>query len=161
MREKNNPRDDIPKRTARAPERVKPLTLADLAKQGVTEIEAECEWCRHSAMLEIAPLIEKEGSTQPFRRIAERLKCSVCGWHQVSAWPVRSNNKVRSRNKPAPLPSLDECRNLLGAASHGDLKMLAHEQHAVLMRALMDRWPELGASQALFIVRALVPESPR
>jgi hypothetical protein len=40
MREKNNPRDAIPKRTRSAPERVKPLTLGDLAKQRVTEIEA-------------------------------------------------------------------------------------------------------------------------
>ena len=160
MRQKNNPRDDIPKRPRSAPKRMKPLTLGDLAKQGLIEIEAECEWCRHSAMLEIAPLIENEGSTQPFRRIAERLKCSVCGWHQVSAWPVRSNHKPRSRTKPAPLPSLDECRNLLITASP-DSTMLAHERHAALMRALMERWPEPDASHALFIVRALVPEFPR
>jgi hypothetical protein len=51
MRLKSNPRDDIPKRTRSAPERVKPLTLGDLAKQAVTELDPNltAEWAAMAA----------------------------------------------------------------------------------------------------------------
>src|ERR1051325_4199946 len=86
-----------------------------------------------------------------------RRECSVCGWDQVGAWPVRSNVRARYGTRPRPLPSLDECRKLLAGVPR-DPTTWAHDQHTAYMQAVMGRWPEVTPSQALFIVRALVPE---
>jgi len=158
MRDKTPPREQVAARKTAAPERVKPLTLGDLLRQGVSEIEAECEWCRHGARVEIAPIAAREGAEAPFRNIARRLKCSVCGWNRVEAWPVRPGRPAK-QSRPSPLPSLRECRSLLAAVPR-PAGALAHQRHSAYMHALRRRWPELGADQALFIVRALIPDLP-
>ena len=43
MRDKTPIREQVARRKPAAPQRVKPLTLGDLAASGVAEIEAECE----------------------------------------------------------------------------------------------------------------------
>ena len=155
MRQKNSPRDDVAKRKSAPLERVKPLTLSHLARTGVKEIDVECEWCRHSAKLEIAALIKREGEGALFREIVRRLRCSVCGWNRVDAFPVRSGARPQRRG-PGPLPPLSECRALLEA-----LRVDPNTEHiarrGVMIGALRERWPELTASTALFIVQQLRP----
>jgi hypothetical protein len=112
VRQKNSPREDVAKRKSAPLERVKPLKLSHLARTGVKEIEVECEWCRHSARLELPALIAREGENALFRDIVRRLRCSVCGWNRVDAFPVRSGSPSQ-RRRPGPLPPLSECRSLL------------------------------------------------
>jgi len=155
MRSKIPPREIVGQRNR--PERVKPLTLGALDESGVAHIEAECEWCRHAALVPIAPLMQREGRDTPFREIVRRLTCSVCGWKRVEAWPVRTGrDAVRRDRQPAPLPSLDECRALVAAVS-AEAGEPPADHRARLVGALRERWPQLTAPAALFIVQALRP----
>src|SRR5262245_623761 len=114
MRDKTPIREQVARRKAPAPQRVKPVTLGDLARSGVGEIEAECEWCRHAARLGLDALIARAGATALYREVVKRLRCSVCGWNRVEAWPVR-DGRGPERRRPSPLPPLDECRRFLAA----------------------------------------------
>lgn len=154
LRDKTPVRERVAARKAATPQRVKPLTLGDLAKRGTTEIEAECEWCRHAARLEVSALIKRAGAAALYRDVVKKLRCSVCGWNRVEAWPVRPGGEPAKRRAGA-LPPLDECRALLATAPV-DLRLPLIERRAALIHALRERWPELTASAALFVVQTLL-----
>lgn len=153
MRDKTPIREQVARRTQAAARRVKPLTLGDLAKSGVTEIEVECEWCRHAARLDLAGLVARAGAAAPYRAIVRRLRCSVCGWNRIEAWPVRAHESHPRRRRPAGLPPLDECRRFLAALPMPEGSTRA-EARAAKIGALRERWPELTASAAMFVVQS-------
>lgn len=155
MRGRTPIRENLAQRARTPLEHVKPLTLGDLAKSGVERIEAECEWCRHAAQLEIAPLIAREGPAARFRDIVRRLRCSVCGWNHVEAWPIRPGRETQQR-RPSALPPLAECRALLATVPI-DPNAQRVDQRAAMIHALRERWPDLTASAALFVVQSLDP----
>jgi hypothetical protein len=154
MRDKTPIREQIARRKTPGPQRVKPLTLGDLRRSGVGEIEAECEWCRHAARLDVAALVARAGEGALYREIVKRLRCSVCGWNRVEAWPVRKGGHATERKRPTPLPPLDECRRFLAAVPTPPA-FTAIERRAAKIGALRERWPELTASAAMFVVQAL------
>jgi len=165
MRRKPPPREDLPTRPKSF---VKPLTLGDIVTNPDTVLEAECEWCRHRGRLEIPPLIDRLGRDTEIRRIQERLRCSVCGWHIAHAYPIgrhttfeESWEKAAGQGRPVKLPAkppLDERRAVLRAVPH--VPGFAGEQHHAYMRAIMDRWPEVDAGMAFSIVTTLRHELP-
>ncbi len=163
MRDKTPIREQVARRKPAAPQRVKPLTLGDLAASGVAEIEAECEWCRHAARLDLAGLVARAGAGAAYRHVVRRLRCSVCGWNRVEAWPVRGG-RVPERRRPSGLPPLDECRRFLAdlPVPPGASRV---ERRAARIGALRERWPELTASAAMFVVQSVetIPgiEKPR
>ena len=89
-------------------------------------------------------------------RYAARLCCSACGRKQVEAWPVRPNQRDRHPNRPRPLPPLDECRQLVASVRIDSRAQLVNK-YAACIGALRDRWPQLTASAALFVVQQLEP----
>jgi hypothetical protein len=141
------------------PQRLKPLTLGDLARGGVERIECECEWCRHEGTIALAPLLAKAGAGAAYRDVARQFRCSVCGWRGVDAWPVwpGRRNPRRAAKKGPPLPSLDECRALLAATPAPPDTTLAERRRSQI-RALRERWPTLTASAAQFVVQTLGQE---
>jgi hypothetical protein len=153
MRDKTPIREQVARRKPAAPQHVKPLTLGDLEKSGVAEIEAECEWCRHAARLAVADLVARAGAAAAYRHVVRRLRCSVCGWNRVEAWPVRAGQRAPERRRPAGLPPLDECRRFLAAVPipPGASPPAAR---AAKIGALRERWPELTASAAMFVVQS-------
>jgi len=153
MRDKTPIREQVARRKPAAPQRVKPLTLGDLAKNGVSEIEAECEWCRHAARLGVADLVARAGAAAAYRQIVRRLRCSVCGWNRVEAWPVRVG-AAPQRRRPSGLPPLDECRRFLAAVPIPPAASTV-ETRAAKIGALRERWPELTASAAMFVVQSI------
>lgn len=163
MRDKTPIREQVARRKPAAPQRVKPLTLGDLAAGGVAEIEAECEWCRHAARLPLADLAARAGAGAAYRHVVRRLRCSVCGWNRVEAWPVRAG-RAPERRRPSGLPPLDECRRFLAEVPlpTGASPL---ERRAAKIGALRERWPELTASAAMFVVQSVetIPgiEKPR
>jgi len=158
MRQKNSPREDVAQRRRALLEKVKPLTLGHLAKSGVERIEAECEWCRHAALVEIAPLIAREGSAALFRNIASRLRCSVCGCNRIEAWPIRPGRETPRRRSSA-LPPLAECRALL-AAMPIDVKARRVDQNACPYRKIHLSKTRSGTSctQAFNLAHWLIPD---
>src|SRR6185503_20013387 len=116
MRDKTPIREQVAARKTASPQRVKPLALGDLAKRGTAEIEAECEWCRHAARIEVSALLKRAGAAALYRDIVKKLRCSVCGWNRVEAWPVRPGRSEAAKRRVGALPPLDECRALLAAA---------------------------------------------
>ena len=167
MRYKKPSREDLPN-PSRPKSYVKPLTLGDLAADPNTVVEAECEWCRHRAQLDVGPLIEKLGWDAEMRRLQEKLKCSVCGWHICDVWTTgRGRNRedeverMTGGQRPlgrTPLPPLAECRAALAAVPK--VTGFAGEQHSAYMQAIMDRWPEIDAGMAFSIVTTLRHELP-
>lgn len=153
MRDKTPIREQVARRTPAAAQRVKPLTLGDLANSGIREIEAECEWCRHAARLDLERLVARAGAAAAYRQVVRRLRCSVCGWNRVEAWPVRAG-RVPQRRRPAGLPPLDECRRFLAALPVSGAATRA-EARAARIGALRERWPELTASAAMFVVQSV------
>ena len=153
MRDKTPIREQVARRKTPAPRRVKPVTLGDLARSGVAEIEAECEWCRHDARLGLDALIARAGGAALYREIVKRLRCSVCGWDRVEAWPVRAGH-APERRRASPLPPLDECRRFLAALTPPPGASLI-ERRAAKIGALRERWPALTAAAAMFVVQAL------
>ena len=158
MRDKTPIREQVAARKTTAPQRVKPLALGDLAKRGTTEIEAECEWCRHAARLAVSALIKRAGAAALYRDVVKKLRCSVCGWNRVEAWPVRPGSEPAKR-RAGTLPPLDECRALL-AATPVDPRLPLVERRAAFIHALRERWPDLTASAALFVVQTLQSAPP-
>jgi hypothetical protein len=158
MSDKTPIREQVARRKPAAPQRVKPLTLGDLAANDVTEIEAECEWCRHAARLAVADLAARAGAGAAYRHVVRRLRCSVCGWNRVEAWPVRAG-RAPERHRPSGLPPLDECRRFLAALPIPSKASLV-ERRAARIGALRERWPELTASAAMFVVQSVetIPE---
>jgi hypothetical protein len=77
--------------------RVKPLTLGQLQSGGVQRIECECGWCRHEGIIELEPLIAKAGAEAQYRDVAAHFCCSVCGWREISAWPIWPSGKNYKR----------------------------------------------------------------
>lgn len=159
MREKTPIREQVARRNTPAPRRVKPLSLGDLAKSGVAEIEAECEWCRHAARLGLDALIARAGEAALYREVVKRLRCSVCGWNRVEAWPVRPG-RTPERRRASPLPPLDECRRFLAAVPTPPGATLI-ERRAAKIGALREHWPALTASAAMFVVRAVEEDGTR
>lgn len=157
MRDKTPIREQVARRTPAAARRVKPLTLGDLATSGASEIEVECEWCRHAARLAVADLAARAGADAAYRNVVRRLRCSVCGWDRVEAWPLRGRHKesrdAPERRRPSGLPPLDECRRFLAALPAAPGATLA-ERRAARIDALRQRWPELTASAAMFVVQS-------
>lgn len=162
MRDKTPIREQVARRKPAAAGRVRPLTLADLARSGVVEIEAECEWCRHAARMAIANLAARAAPEGAYRDVVRRLRCSVCGWNRVEAWPVRDGHKdmgtAPERRRPSGLPPLDECRRFLATLPIVPGTARADRQ-AASIAALRERWPQLTASAALFVVQSA--ETPR
>jgi hypothetical protein len=155
MRDKTPIREQVARRKPPNPQRVKPLTLGDLQRGGVKRIECECDWCRHEGTIDLAPLIEKAGTDAAYRDVARYFCCSLCGWRGISAWPIwPGHNPKRTKRKGPPLPSMQECRAVLGA-TQVDPSAQMIERHAAYVRALQERWPELTASAALFVVQQL------
>jgi hypothetical protein len=156
MRDKTPVREQVARRKPASTQRVKPLTLGDLARGGVAEIEAECEWCRHAARLAVADLAARAGAETAYRHVVRRLRCSVCGWNRVEAWPVRagqtSGGGAPERRRSSGLPPLDECRRFLAALPETPGASRA-DQRAARIGALRERWPELTASAAMFVVQ--------
>jgi hypothetical protein len=156
MKNKTPSREQVAQRKTTVPERVKPLTLGDLQRGGVERIECECDWCRHEGTIELAPLIEKAGADAAYRDVARQFCCSVCGWRGISAWPIwPGHNPKRPKRSGVPLPSMQECRTVL-EATKVDLSAEVVERRAAYVRALQERWPELTASAALFVVQQLL-----
>lgn len=153
MRDKTPIREQVAARKTASPQRVKPLALGDLAKNGTSQIEAECEWCRHAARLDVAALIERAGAAALYRDIVKKLRCSVCGWNRVEAWPVRDGGEM-ARRRAGALPPLDECRALLASVPVDPHRPLI-ERRSALIHALRERWPDLTATAALFVVQTL------
>jgi len=89
--------------------------------------------------------------------VVRRLRCSVCGWDRVEAWPLRGGHKesrdAPERRRPSGLPPLDECRRFLAALPAAPGATLA-ERRAARIDALRQRWPELTASAAMFVVQS-------
>lgn len=158
MRDKIPVREQVARRKAPAPQRVKPLTLGDLAAGGVKHIEAECDWCRQEGRIALAPLLAKAGPEALYRDLARQFRCSACGWRGVNAWPVwpGAGRRPKSGGKMPGLPSLDECRATLAAVEVDPRAQLIQKRSAYL-GALRQRWPTLTASQALFVVQTLRP----
>jgi hypothetical protein len=156
MRDKTPIREQLAGRKSPSPQRVKPLTLGDLQRGGVQRIECECDWCRHEASIELAPLIEKAGVDATYRDVSRHFCCSVCGWRGISAWPIwPGHNAKRPRRGGVPLPSIRECRAVL-EATKVDLSTQRIGRRTACVRALQERWPELTASAALFVVQQLL-----
>jgi hypothetical protein len=156
MRDKTPIRERVAGRKTPNPQRIKPLTLADLQRGGVQRIECECDWCRHEGSIELAPLIEKAGANAAYRDVARHFCCSVCGWRGISAWPVwPGHNPKRTKRKGLPLPSMPECREFL-ELTKVEAGALGIERRAAYVRALQERWPELTASAALFVAQQLL-----
>ncbi len=153
MRDKTPIREQVARRKPATPQRMKPLTLGDLERTGVSEIEVECEWCRHAARLDVAGLVARAGAGAPYRQIVQRLRCSVCGWNRVEAWPVRDGESP-VRRRPSGLPPLDECRRFLAAVPLPPGATRA-ELRTVKIGALRERWPALTAAAAMFVVQSL------
>ncbi len=153
MRDKTPIREQVARRKPATPQRVKPLTLGDLVRSGIREVEVECEWCRHAARLDLAGLVERAGADIPYRQIVRRLRCSVCGWNRVEAWPVREGESPIHR-RPSGLPPLDECRRFLAALPLPAGATRA-EMRAAKIGALRDRWPALTAAAAMFVVQSI------
>ena len=166
MKRRTPSRDDAARH--RPLERVKPLTLGGLAKRGIERIACACDWCRHEGTIEVAGLVAKMGAAATYRDVAERLVCSVCGWHGIAARPIWPGDKDKNSldamipdsavRKRTPLPSMDECRAVL-ATTRAESTTLA-DRRSAYVRALMERWPELTPSAALFVVQALDSRSP-
>jgi hypothetical protein len=154
MRDKTPIREQAARRRPAAAQRVTPLTLGDLARGGVAEIEAECEWCRHAARLAVADLAARAGAGAAYRHVVRRLRCSVCGWNRVEAWPARAGRPAPERRRPSGLPPLDECRRFLAALPAAPGASRA-EARAARIGALRERWPELTASAAMFVVQSV------
>ena len=167
MKRRTPSRDDSARH--RPLERVKPLTLGGLAKRGIERIACACDWCRHEGTIEIAGLVAKMGAAATYRDVAERLVCSVCGWHGIAAHPIWPGDTEKSgpdamlrdahARKRVPLPSMDDCRAVL-AATQIDSAAPFVERRSAYVRALMERWPDLTPSAALFVVQALDSGSP-
>jgi hypothetical protein len=156
MRDKTPIREQVARRKTTTPAHVKALTLGDLQRSRVERIECECDWCRHEGSIELAPLIAKAGAGAAYRDVAKQFCCSICGWRGVNArpvWPERDNPR-RSSHKPTALPSISECKAVL-AATKVDPNAQAIEKRAAYVGALRQRWPELSASAALFVVQQL------
>lgn len=162
MRDKTPIREQVARRKPAAPQRVNPLTLGDLAAGGVKHIEAECDWCRHEGRIALAPLLAKAGPDALYREVARHFLCSACGWRGINAWPVWPGGRGRPKaaGKAPGLPSLDECRAALAAVQVDPRAQLIQKRGAYL-GALRQRWPELTASQALFVVQTLRPWESR
>jgi hypothetical protein len=156
MRDKTPVREQVARRDAVKPQRVKPLTLGDLRKSGVERIECACDWCRHEATVELAALIEKAGATAQFRDLARRFRCSVCNWRGIHAWPVWPDRPREKPPRPPGLPAIDECRTLLAATAIDPAAPLL-DRRAAYVGALLRRWPELTPSAAQFVVNTLRP----
>lgn len=158
MRGKTPIREQVAHRKVPNPRRVKPLTLGDLALGGVQHIECECGWCRHEGRIELPPLIEKAGADALYRDVARHFLCAACGWRGVNAWPIwpNGNGYKRPQQKPPALPSIRECRAVLAVVRVEPNTQLV-DKRAAYIGALRQRWPELTASAALFVVNELRP----
>jgi hypothetical protein len=160
MRDKTPARERIAQRKTTTRQRVNPLTLGDLQRGGVQQVECECGWCRHDGVIELEPLIARAGAAAFYRDVAQHFCCSVCGWRGVSARPIWPNGKnyKRPKVKAPSLPSMEECRAVL-TATRVDPNAQTIENRGAYVRALQQRWPELTALAALFVVQQLHPQS--
>jgi hypothetical protein len=68
-------------------------------------------------------------------------------------WPSGKNYK-RPKVKAPSLPSMEECRAVL-TATRVDPSAQTIEKRGAYVRALRQRWPELTASAAMFVVQQL------
>jgi hypothetical protein len=158
MRDKTPIREQVAQRKHTTPQRVKPLTLGDLERGGVKHIECECGWCRHEGNIDLAPLLEKAGADALYRDVSQHFLCSNCGWRGVNAWPIWPGGKGyrRPARKIPALPPIKECREVLTAVEVRPSDLLV-EKRGAYIHALRERWPELTASAALFVVNELRP----
>jgi hypothetical protein len=156
MRDKTPVREQVARREAVTPRRVKPLTLGDLRNGGVERIECACDWCRHEGVVELAPLIGKAGAAAQYRDVARKFRCSVCGWRGINAWPVWPGRKRDKPPRAPALPAIGECRSLL-AETPVDPAAPLQNRRAAYVGALLRRWPELTPSAAQFVVNTLRP----
>jgi hypothetical protein len=156
MRDKTPIREQVARRETPRPQRVSPLTLGDLGAGGVARIECACDWCRHEGTVALAPLIAKKGPDALYRDVARRFRCSVCGWQGVNAWPAWPGRKRAKAERGPGLPAIDACRTLL-AETPVDAAAALIDRRAHYIRALRQRWPEMTASAAQFVVNTLRP----
>ncbi len=68
----------------------RPATLGDLAGKGL-DVWAWCNGCYHHAVLPIAPLVAKLGSSYAVPAVRNRARCARCGSRDVETrphWPA-------------------------------------------------------------------------
>jgi hypothetical protein len=73
------------------------------------------------------------------------------GSERVADLAKGKNHKRATRKTPA-LPSMDQCRAMLTATTIAPSAQVI-EKRGVYVRALRERWPDMTASAALFVMQ--------